>query len=97
MSKVLSLALLAIAGAATAAPAQAETLTFNVALDGRYGSAPTGSAATGKAQIKVDTQRRTISLDLNVTGISPDALWDKLVVAPIGPVHLHKYARVRTH
>lgn len=75
-----------------AAPAQAEVLAFNVALDGKYGSEPTGSAATGKAHVQVDTRRRTISLDMNVDGIAPDALWDKLVAAPIGPVHLHKYA-----
>jgi hypothetical protein len=92
MSKVLSLILLVIAGVVSAAPAQAETLTFNVALDGNYGPRPTGSAATGIAQIRVDTERRTISLDLTVDGINPDALWDKLVAAPIGPVHLHKYA-----
>ena len=46
----------------------------------------------GNALIRVDTQRRTVSLDLTVTGITPHALWDKLVTAPIGPVHLHKYA-----
>jgi hypothetical protein len=93
MSKVLSIIVLAMAGVVSAAPAQAETLSFDVALDGKYGSAPTGSAATGKAQIRVDTERRTISLDLTVDGITPDALWDKLVAAPIGPVHLHKYAK----
>ena len=92
MSKVLSVILLTIAAVVSAAPAQAKTLTFNVALDGKYGSAPTGSSATGKALIRVDTERRTISLDLTVDGIAPDALWDKLVAAPIGPVHLHKYA-----
>lgn len=75
-----------------AAPAQAEILTFHAALDGKYGAQPTGSAATGKALIKIDTSRRLISVDMNVKGLSPDALWDKLVAAPIGPVHLHKYA-----
>ena len=94
MSRVLSAFLLAITGVFSAAPAQAETLTFAVALDGKYGSSPTGSTATGKARIRVDTARRTISLDLTVKGITPDALWDKLVTAPIGPVHLHKYATV---
>ena len=92
MPKFSSAILLAIAAVGSATPAQAKILTFNVALDGKYGSDPTGSAATGKAQIKVDTERRTISLDLAVEGITPDALWDRLVAAPIGPVHLHKYA-----
>jgi hypothetical protein len=92
MSKALSVILLAIAGVISTAPAQAETLKFNVALDGKYGSAPTGSTATGQAQIRVDTERRTVSLDLTVQGITQEDLWDKLVAAPIGPVHLHKYA-----
>ena len=78
--------------AASATAAQAETLTFNVVLDGKYGAAPTVSAATGKAQVRVDMKRRTVSLDLTVQGITQEALWDKLVAAPIGPVHLHKYA-----
>ena len=75
-----------------AAPAKGEILTFHATLDGKYGSEPTGSAATGQAEIKVDRERQTISVDLAVDGITPDALWDKLVAAPIGPVHLHKYA-----
>lgn len=82
----------ALAVAAGIAPAQAETLIFHAALDGKYGPEPTGSAATGKARIEVDTERQTISVDLTVVGISPDALWDRLVAAPIGPIHLHKYA-----
>lgn len=92
VSKSMSGILLGMAAAVSVAPAQAKTLTFHAALDGKYGSEPTGSAATGKAEIKVDTERQTISVDLAVNGITPDGLWDKLVAAPIGPVHLHKYA-----
>lgn len=84
--------LLAIAASLSAAPAQAEILTFHTALDGKYGSQPTGSPATGHAEVKVDTDRQTVSIDLMVDGIAPGALWDQLVAAPIGPVHLHKYA-----
>ena len=84
--------LLAMAAFLVAAPASAEILTFHTSLDGKYGPEPTGSAATGKARIDVDTTRRTVSMDMTIDGISPDALWDKLVAAPIGPVHLHKYA-----
>lgn len=73
-------------------PAQGEILTFDAALDGKYGTAPTGSTATGRARIKVDTDRESVSIDMTVDGIKPEALWDKLVAAPIGPVHLHKYA-----
>jgi hypothetical protein len=84
--------LLGMATVLGAAPAPAEILTFHTSLDGKYGAEPTGSAATGKARIDVDTKRRTVSMDMTIDGISPDALWDKLVAAPIGPVHLHKYA-----
>ncbi len=92
VSKSMSGILLAMAAIAGAAPAQGKILTFHATLDGKYGPEPTGSAATGKAEIKVDSERQTISVDLVVDGIAPDALWDKLVAAPIGPVHLHKYA-----
>ena len=92
MSRSMSSLLLALSAALSSAPAHAKTLTFHAALDGKYGSAPTGSAATGRAEIKVDTARQTISVDLTVKGITPDQLWDQLVAAPIGPVHLHKYA-----
>jgi len=84
--------LFGVSAALGATPAQAEVLTFHAALDGKYGAEPTGSAATGEALIMVDTKRRTVSVDMTVDGIAPDALWDKLVAAPIGPVHLHKYA-----
>ena len=82
----------ALALAFGAVPAAAETLTFHVALDGKYGDAPTGSAATGKATVKVDTERGRVSLDMNIKGITADDLWDKLVAGPIGPIHFHKYA-----
>ena len=29
---------------------------------------------------------------MDVKGITVDQLWDKLVAAPIGPIHFHKYA-----
>ncbi|HEX8232420.1 MAG TPA: CHRD domain-containing protein [Caulobacteraceae bacterium] len=85
-------AILALAASASATPLRAEILSFDAALDGKYGSAPTGSKATGAAKIKVDTERQRVSVDLTVEGITTEALWDKLVAAPIGPIHLHKYA-----
>src|SRR5438067_9194460 len=90
----LALAVLA-AAAFAAAPAQAKPkiLYFHAALDGKYGDAPTGSTATGRARITVDTKLRKVSVDLKVYGITVDHLWKKLVAAPIGPIHLHKYAR----
>ena len=72
--------------------AQAKTLKFKVALDGTYGTEPTGSAATGRATVRVDTVIRRVSVDMTVDGITVDQLWDQLVAAPIGPVHFHKYA-----
>ena len=84
--------LFALAAALGAVPAQAEILTFRAKLDGKYGADATGSAATGSARIKVDTERRLVSVDMNVEGITIDALWDNLVAAPIGPIHFHKYA-----
>lgn len=84
--------LIAVAAAFASAPAQAEILTFHASLDGKYGTEPTGSAATGKARIKVDTERQRVSVTMTVDGITTDALWDKLVASPIGPIHFHKYA-----
>ncbi|HEX8535256.1 MAG TPA: CHRD domain-containing protein [Allosphingosinicella sp.] len=92
VSKTMLGALLTLAGLIASAPAQAEILTFHARLDGKYGAEPTGSAATGKARIKVDTERKRVSVEMDVDGITTDALWDKLVAAPIGPIHFHKYA-----
>jgi hypothetical protein len=75
-----------------AAPAAAEIIGFHAALDGRSGPAPTGSAATGTARITVDTDRKRVSVEMDVAGIAIPQLWDKLVAAPVGPIHLHKYA-----
>lgn len=91
-SKWIAGIFLAAAMTVPASSAQAEVLTFHAKLDGKYGAAPTGSAATGVARVDVDTKTRRVSMDLKVKGITADALWDKLVAAPIGPVHLHKYA-----
>jgi len=89
------LALVALTAAAFAAPpaqAKPKILHFHAALDGKYGDAPTGSAAIGRARVTVDTARRRVSVDLVVDGITVDRLWKKLVAAPVGPIHLHKYA-----
>ena len=81
-----------LAAAALVAPAQAEVLKFHASLDGKYGPEPTGSPASGKAKVRVDTATHRVSVDLDVTGVTIDDLWDKLVAAPIGPIHFHKYA-----
>ena len=94
MSLRTALAIAAAISATVAVPttAHAKVLKFKVALDGKYGTEPTGSAATGRATVRVDTVTRRVSVDLHVNGITVDQLWDKLVAAPIGPVHFHKYA-----
>ena len=87
-------AIAAALAATLAAPAtaHAKILKFKVALDGKYGPEPTGSAATGRATVRVDTVTRRVSVDMTVKGITVDQLWDQLVAAPIGPIHFHKYA-----
>jgi hypothetical protein len=84
--------LLALTASLGTLPAEAKTLTFHAVLDGKSGPNPTGSAASGTARISIDTKRQRVSVDLTVDGITIDALWDKLVASPIGPIHLHKYA-----
>ena len=92
ISKALLGGALVVAASLAAAPAQAEILSFQAKLDGKYGDEPTGSKATGTARIRVDTKTQRVSLDMVVDGITTEALWDRLVAAPIGPIHFHKYA-----
>jgi len=81
-----------IGTALAAAPAEARVMTFHAALDGKTGPDATGSDATGTARIRVDTDRRRVSVDMTVEGITIPQLWAKLVAKPIGPIHFHKYA-----
>ena len=76
---------------AAASPAAAEILRFEGAADGAQEVAdpPVMTDAFGFATVLVDTDTQNISLSLDVTGISLDDLFDTLVNAPIGPVHLH--------
>ncbi len=71
--------------------ASAKTILFEASLNGIESPTATGSTATGRARIKVDVDRQRISLSLAVVGITRDGLWDRLVAAPIGPIHFHKY------
>ena len=85
---------LIMAGAAVglgAVPAAAKTLPFHATLVGNAGSTQTGSAATGTARVRVDIARQRVSVDLAVTGLSVDDLWDTLVAKPAGPIHFHEY------
>ena len=87
-----ALAAFAAATCLMPAPSQAKILKFNATLDGNYGPEPTHSSATGHAEVRVNTVTHRVSVDLDVTGIAVEDLWDKLVAAPIGPIHFHKYA-----
>ncbi|HEX8578333.1 MAG TPA: CHRD domain-containing protein [Allosphingosinicella sp.] len=93
MDKGILTGMLALAAGLAAAPAQAEMLTFHVSLDGKFGNEPTGSPATGTAKVKVDTERKLVSVDMKVEGLTDADLWDKLVAAPIGPIHFHRIPR----
>jgi CHRD domain len=80
------------ATALSAAPASAKVVQYRAELNGQSPTISTGSSARASALISVDTAKKTVAIRLNVTGLTVDSLWDKLVTAPIGPIHLHQYA-----
>jgi len=81
----------AIVAIATASPAAAKTLTYTATLGGVAPPTMTASPATGKAVIRVDTKSKTVSVELDISGISIDQLRDSLVKDPKGPIHFHEY------
>ena len=81
-----------IGAALSSAPVSAKPVLYSAALNGQSKTISTGSSARGTATIAVDMATKTVAVTLNITGLSVDALWDKLVKAPIGPIHLHQYA-----
>jgi hypothetical protein len=91
MRMTTKLLALAAAGTLSTGLARAETLRFHASLDGKSATSTTGSAATGTAKVRVDTVTHRVSVDLAVHGLTVDALWDKLVKGPIGPIHFHEY------
>jgi len=76
---------------AIAAPAAAEQVRFEAALRGDAVPTDTGSKATGRAAIMVDTELQTVDLVLDVTGMKTTDLWAQLKARPVGPIHLHMY------
>lgn len=74
------------------APASAKTIDYRATLNGQSPTISTGSSATANALIRVNMDKKTVAISLDVTGLSVDSLWDTLVKAPIGPIHLHQYA-----
>jgi hypothetical protein len=83
---------LAVSTLAWASPASAEIIEYRAKLNGQSATIDTGSAARASAKITVDTADKTVAIRLKVIGLSVDSLSDRLVEAPIGPVHLHQYA-----
>ena len=77
---------------AAGSPATAKALTFKAALSGQTPSTMTGSKATGRATVQVDTETQAVSVMLDVKGLSVDQLSAGLRKAPMGPIHLHVYA-----
>jgi CHRD domain len=75
-----------------ATPVNAKIVEYRAELNGQSPTISTGSSARANARISVDTAKKTVAIRLNVIGLSVDSLWDKLVKAPIGPIHLHQYA-----
>ena len=74
-----------------AAPALAEVQQYRANLDGVGGTAVTHSLATGTADIVVNNQTRRVNVRLQIRGLTLDDLLDRMVAAPIGPIHLHIY------
>lgn len=91
MNSFLQAAVL-IAAAAVPVTAHAEKARFTANLSGNSLSAHTGSPAHATAVIQADSEAQTVAVQVQVVGISLGELWDDLVAAPIGPVHLHQYA-----
>ena len=79
-----------IAIASIAAPATARIVSYDAEL-GSTAPTKTGSLATGKATVVVDTERNRVSVDLAIAGLTMDSLADALLARPIGPIHFHKY------
>src|SRR5262245_10033811 len=74
------------------APASAAQLNFTAVLNGVTDPTNTGSHATGDARVSVDTQTQTVSVHMHIHGVTLDQLWDHVIHAGMGPVHLHLYA-----
>lgn len=91
MFRTLSAAL-AAAVVLAAAPASAAQLNYTAALDGVTAPTTTQSQASGTATVSVDTEAQTVSMHMQINGITEAQLWDHVVHNGMGPVHLHLYA-----
>lgn len=93
-TKATAITAVAIAGL-SAGSAMASTIDFTASLTGDQEVNADGTSAGvvtdafGSARISVDTDAETISFYLSVTGLTIDSLFDDLVAAAVGPIHLH--------
>ncbi len=83
---------LALVLALCAHPALGKEIRFKAALSGDKAPTLTGSKATGRALVVLDTDRQAVSVSLEVKGLTVDQLSSSLRKAPMGPIHLHVYA-----
>lgn len=74
-----------------ALPAFAAQKAFSANLSGDVETSKTGSKATGTARIVVDTEKKTVDMTMEFTGLKIADLSDGLVGRPMGPIHLHNY------
>ena len=75
-----------------ATTSQASLINFSGSLSGDQEVPPVETDASGIGTLSVDTTSETLDFSLSVSGISFDELFDTLVEAPVGPVHLHNGA-----
>ncbi len=73
------------------APALATELHYAASLDGHRDPTDTGSPATGRARIDIDTATQTLDARIEVHGLRISELAAHLAHAPMGPMHLHRY------
>ncbi len=91
MALYRTLSATAALAAAWMTPASAEILSYKAHLSGTEAPTVTGSTATGDAWLKIDTDRKRVSVAIQIKGITVDELWSNLVSQPIGPIHFHQY------
>lgn len=86
-----SLSITAFSSPAMAARQGPKIELYCAILNGQSPPYNTGSLATARATIRIDRLVQSVAISLDVNGLTTEALWDKLVAAPIGPIHLHSY------
>jgi hypothetical protein len=90
-NRVSILASFAAMSCVFAVPAKAATRTYSATLGGDSVTSKTGSVATGAARIVIDDESESVSMTIDVSGISVGQLSSAMIKAPIGPIHLHVY------